>query len=83
MIETRTLFSEIKLDLTDLRLILLKLSEDDWKPAILESYRTFLQFLNLEEEISKPIRRRSAERPLFKSYDGDVFFNEIDLYYLP
>ncbi|MCL6558265.1 MAG: hypothetical protein K6U74_05590 [Firmicutes bacterium] len=85
MIETRTLITQTKLEPSDLLLVLLKLSAEGWKPALLESQRAFLQMAGVADKISSTSVRQSefARRfPPGMLGGGDVFFQEQDMYYI-
>ena len=85
MLETRTLIAPTKLEPSDLPTILLKLSSDGWKPALLESQRTFLRLAGVEDKISSLPMRDSdmfSRRLRPGTVGGDIFFRGTDLYYL-
>jgi hypothetical protein len=70
MIEIRSLIAEIKLEPSDLPLVLLELSKKGWKPALLESQRVFLHLAGVTDKMPmSPIRE-------------EVFFQDEDMYYV-
>lgn len=84
MIETRTLIAQVKLEPDDLPPVLLKLSENGWKPALLESQRAFLQLAGVADKMPAIPMRESAFGRRFPPglIGGEVFFQDKDMYYV-
>lgn len=84
MIETRTLTTQTKLEPGDLPPVLLKLSEDGWKPALLESQRAFLQLAGVAGKMpAAPVRESVFGRRFPPGIiGGEVFFRDEDMYYV-
>lgn len=84
MIETRTLTTQTKLEPDDLIPVLLKMAEQGWRPALLESQRTFLQLAGVEDGIPTLRSQKMAFRRSFPpaTFGGEVFFQEEDMYYV-
>jgi len=66
MIETKTLITSAKLESSDLLSLLIAMSEEGWKPAILESEKYFLQLARVEGELDI----QSLRQPLDTFYRG-------------
>ena len=83
MLKTQALVADDKLESSDQRDVLLKLASGPWKPALLESQRTFLQLAGVESLMASQVRQPEAvgRRLPPEIFGGDLFFKERDLYY--
>lgn len=84
MIQTRSLTTQTKLEPNDLAPVLLRLSEDGWKPALLESQRAFLQLAGVADKVPALPMRESKYGRRFPPgiIGGEVFFRDKDMYYV-
>ena len=81
MLETQSLTTTSILKPSELPQVLVQLSKEGWKPALLESQKTFLKLAEIKEEIVNLIV--PSERGLPPGVvSGDVFFKETDLAYI-
>lgn len=85
MLEIRTRVAKVKLEIEDVPVVLSRLSEKGWEPAILQSERYFVRLAGVEDAVDPSALRRSVDRytGLYPSASvGDVFFKDSDVYYI-
>jgi hypothetical protein len=83
MLQTQSLVISAKLESGEIPSILLRLSADGWKPALLESQRAFLTLAGVADKVQLPIPQpRTSSRRESEAIAGDVFFVGEDVYYI-
>lgn len=86
MLVTQSLITATTIKPGEIPEVLIQLSKEGWRPALLESQKTFLQLAGVADKIGN-IRNlnftESFERGLRAGVaGGDVFFKDEDLYYI-
>lgn len=86
MLETQSLITATSMKPGEIPEVLIQLSKEGWKPALLESQRTFLQLAGVADKIGN-VRNLNLSEPFNRGLHssvagGDVFFKDEDLYYI-